>query len=160
MSDLTPLYQGEVWFKRYSDSSTQGSQIVLTLPDRDELQPFVGKEGKRFMCVLVEVGDDERPISAQPRGVIEPKVPANRPEMGEVCRWLVFQGKDYKFQSFVLERAGMDDEDVTEDNAAKAVRAICGVQSRSDIDLDVEALERFHTKIRKPWAVLNRAVTA
>ena len=47
MAEPTPTFAGEVQFRRYSDTSTQGTQIVLALPDRESLQSFIGLEGKR-----------------------------------------------------------------------------------------------------------------
>lgn len=59
---VTPSFQGELQFRRYSDTSTQGQQVVFCVADREALEPFIGKEGKRYMAVLVEIGDDEQPV--------------------------------------------------------------------------------------------------
>jgi hypothetical protein len=61
---IEPVFSGEVQFRRYSDTSTQGQQIVLQVEDRESLRPFIGLEGKRFMAVLVAIGDDEQPSGA------------------------------------------------------------------------------------------------
>ena len=76
---MTPSFQGEVQFRRYSDTSTQGQQVVFAVEDREALEPFIGKEGKRFMAVLVEIGDDEQPVESKGRG-----------KLGDLC-WRAIQ---------------------------------------------------------------------
>jgi hypothetical protein len=135
----TPLFSGEVQFRRYSDTSTQGQQIVLTLADREALSVFIGKEGKRFACVLVEIGDDEMPVE-----------PARKDTRGPLCR----EACDYcampEFQRWALERAGL----VGESNANLArdvILQICQIESRKDLDTLPYAENLFRTEIRVPF---------
>jgi len=68
MSDIKPFFQSEVWFSGWGDGHKAGPWIRLSLTDSDALEPFRGlterkgkQAGQRFMCVLVEIGDDEQP---------------------------------------------------------------------------------------------------
>ena len=140
---LTPTFQGEVQFRRYSDTSTQGAQIVLSVSSREDLEPFIGKEGKRFMAVLVEIGDDELPVTA----------PApEKSKLGPKAYWLVLRCKEPDFQKWVWH-AGNFRHDMDEQACAEIVKGWCGVESRADIDGDPKAEALFEKHIRGPWAV-------
>lgn len=144
---MIPAFQGEVQFRRYSDTSTQGAQIVLALADRDELSTFIGKEGKRFMAVLVEVGDDELPV--------EPKI-------GPLGYWLVLRCNEQEFWRW-LETEVTDGNPVeSSDEAARAVKLYMDVKSRKDIDGNPAKERQFHEWIRGPYSrwLLRRGVTA
>jgi hypothetical protein len=140
---ITPAFQGEVQFAGYSDSSRSGPRITLRLHDRAELERFVGKEAKRFMCVLVEIGDDEQPVP-----------PARQPEpskkLGPLALSAVQFCKNPKFREWL----GVE----TEQEAADWIKVQCGVQSRRDIDADPYAPHRFHVAVAKPFAEYMRAV--
>jgi hypothetical protein len=62
-------FQGELMLSGWSDSHTGGSKVTFWLPDDADLDIFrmmtvkKGKTaGQRFMAVLVELGDDEKPV--------------------------------------------------------------------------------------------------
>jgi len=150
---VTPTFQGEVQFRRYSDTSTQGAQIVLGLADRDELQAFVGKEGKRFMAVLVEIGDDETPVEPQ------------KPKVGPLCSLAVQWCKSRDFLEWVRptydewmggDGSGWGDVNPDEVGGNEAycrhfILARCDVESRKELDKSKEAADRFHNCIRRPY---------
>ncbi len=127
---MTPTFQGEVQFRRYSDTSTQGPQIPLALADRAALESFIGKEGKRFMAVLVEIGDDEQPV--QPVA-----------EMGPLCREAVDLCRNEAF----LEWLGVE----TEREAKEFVLQACGIASRLELDTNQEAADAFKLYVRIPF---------
>lgn len=153
---MTPLFQGEIQLRRWSESSTQGVQVTFALPDSGDLEPFKAKAGKRFMAVLVEIGDDEQPVE-QP----EPK----RAAVGPLCMLAVQWCKSPLFMSWirqVYDRAmggngtGFGDikpEHVggAEGYARHAILVLCGIESRKELDTDPEAAERFHRLIRGPF---------
>lgn len=64
-------YQEEVQLLGYGESDSYGPWIKLRLMDEESLSAFRGQEkgmktGKRYACVLVEIGDDEKPVK-QPK---------------------------------------------------------------------------------------------
>lgn len=136
MSEPIPAFTGEVQFRRYSDTSTQGASIVLGLHDRADIEAFIGKEGKRFMAVLVEIGDDEQPVQI------------DKPKGGSASKWLAMRCQEPEFWSF-LHAGGYDVDDA--ESAAEACRKELEVSSRAEIDNDPAAMERFHTRLREPW---------
>lgn len=152
MAEPTPTFSGEVQFRRYSDTSTQGTQIVLALPDREALQSFIGLEGKRFMAVLVQIGDDEQPVSANP---LIQKESANsrsaREPLGDLCWRAVQWCKEPEFWDFLtrtyMHNAVIEDED----DAATAVKSICSVDSRKELDTMPHARDLFNSMIRTPY---------
>lgn len=134
MNPQAIAFKGEVQFRRYSDTSTQGQQVVFAVSDRDALAPFIGKEGKRYMAVLVEIGDDEQPV-------IQPK-------MGDLCRMAVMFCKDPMFIDFIDQRFSPC---LTEFEAKQALYEVLGIASRRDLDSDPKKADAFHTLIRKPF---------
>lgn len=141
---MQTFFQGEVQFRRYSDTSAQGQQVVLTLPGRDELEPFIGKEGARFMCVMVEIGPDEQPVDPTPmveqiKGGPLAQLAGRWCNDPQFCEWLdQFHPRD-------------DDEPHTADTAADWIRMTCGVQSRAEIDSNPRARTLFDGKVRQPF---------
>jgi hypothetical protein len=142
---LTPVFQGEVQFRRWSDSSTQGVQVTFALPDSEALEPLKHKAGKRFMAVLVEIGDDELPVPPQPR----------KDTRGPLCR----EACDYcampEFHIFVATAQGI--EAAGADHAKEFIVGRCGVTSRKDLDTVATAAEKFRTLIRGPFMRWQRA---
>lgn len=133
-----PTFAGEVQFRRWSDSSTQGVQVTFALHDSEALEPLKHKAGKRFMAVLVEIGDDEQPVTPQPK----------RDVRGPLCR----EACDYSilpdFWRFVNERGV---ECRSEADAKAYILEICDVQSRKRLDEDPGAGEYFIQAVRRPF---------
>lgn len=138
---IEPTYSGEVQFRRYSDTSTQGQMIVLQLADREALKPFIGLEGKRFMAVLVAIGDDELPI---------PPPTPRKQKQGPILTWLVMRCKEQAFRDWLTVRGDFA-EPLTEESAAEVVRGWLYVNSRTEIDGNAKAEALFDKLIRKPW---------
>lgn len=64
-------FHGEVQLLRWSETSTNGATITLALADPADLERFKlmtlkkGQQaGQRLMAVMVEIGEDERPVVA------------------------------------------------------------------------------------------------
>lgn len=153
MAEPTPTFAGEVQFRRYSDTSTQGTQIVLALPDRESLQSFIGLEGKRFMAVLVQIGDDEQPVSSDignPTSGNMGKSHIQREPLGDLCRRAVMWCKEPEFQEWlsVTHNEGIA---LTEDVARWFILELCGIQSRKELDTNPEAARKFNQIIRIPF---------
>lgn len=150
MAEPTPTFAGEVQFRRYSDTSTQGAQIVLALPDREALQSFIGLEGKRFMAVLVQIGDDEQPVAGNPV-TTNAGIPASgkpRQPLGDLCWRAVQWCKEPEFIDFLnRQEPGID----SEHDASAYIKRVCGVQSRKELDTNPEARILFNARIRGPY---------
>lgn len=155
MAEPTPTFAGEVQFRRYSDTSTQGTQIVLALPDREALQSFIGLEGKRFMAVLVQIGDDEQPVPANPliskNSVRKPET--TREPLGDLCWRAVQWCKEPDFWLWInnVTHGGVLWHVRSEDEAREFVCEICEVNSRKELDTNPDATRKFHQFIRGPY---------
>lgn len=140
MADVQPSFTGEVQFRRYSDTSTQGVQVVLGLSDRDSLEAFIGKEGKRYMAVLVEIGDDEKPVP-----------PKGTERKGDLCYWTVMRCAEPTFWEFLGHTFPSADPVTNAAQAADLVKFVCTVESRKEFDTDPQARARFDRLIRHPY---------
>lgn len=134
---LTPTFQGEVQFRRWSDSSTQGVQVTFALPDSADLEPLKHKAGKRFMAVLVEIGDDEQPVQ-----------PQRKDTRGPLCR----EACDYCELPAFHEWCGADNAA----NAKSFILNVCGVTSRKTLDVNDRARDQFVAHIRRPFMQWQR----
>jgi len=70
MSTPKPCFSDELMLAGWSETSTGGAKVTFFLPDAAALDVFrqmtVKKgntAGQRFACVLVEIGDDEQPVT-------------------------------------------------------------------------------------------------
>lgn len=144
---MTPAFQGEVQFRRYSDTSTQGQQIVFAVQDREALESFVGMEGKRFMAVLVQIGDDEQPI---PPNSTELKKP--REHLGDLCYRAVQWCNDPEFQEWICKQSQFGlVMPPSAHLAATTIKQWCDVASRKELDTNKRAAEDFRRLVIGPW---------
>ena len=176
----TPVFfHDEVQYVTYSDSPRNGPRVTMRLQDRKLLDRFEGKDGKRFVMVLVEIGDDEQPVP-QP-GIEQPSLseplennaPAIEPALSEPAPAAHHKGgrmareagilcKDRGFQRQVeldhpdlwpgaLQIAEMDKGDLRENAAAWVIRTYCGIDSRAELDHDEAAREKFRRGFWLRW---------
>ncbi len=117
-----PTFQGEVLLRRWSNSSTQGVQVTFALADESDLEPLTAKTGKRFMAVLVEIGDDEQPA--------EPTAPP-----GPLCKRAVSLCQSEAFHKYANVRNDYE--------AGQWLKGQCVVESRKELDTDPEAGRAF-----------------
>lgn len=148
---VKPTFSGEVLFAGYADGSRGGPRVTLRLSDRAELEKFVGMEGRRFMAVLVEIGDDETPVE-EPAPAAKPA--ARRERMAPLCEWAVMRCNEEPFQRWA---AGHPDapkfrKDTPVETAKAAVLFFTGVQSRRDLDTNERAAQALHAFVRRPYA--------
>lgn len=164
MAEPTPTFAGEVQFRRYSDTSTQGTQIVLALPDREALQSFIGLEGKRFMAVLVQIGDDEQPVMGNPVSANVGESHIQRDPLGDLCWRAVQWCKEPEFAEFLSRifydafPGGMSAPAYANNDASGretwckyALQVLCGIGSRKELDTNPEAARKFNQLIRAPY---------
>lgn len=138
---MTPTFQGEVLMRRWSDSSTQGVQVTFALPDATDLDPLKAKTGKRFMAVLVEIGDDEQPVMGNPTSEMK-----TREHLGDLCYRAVQWCNDPEFQMWIS-----GSHEPTSARARDQILNVCRVSSRKDLDKYPDAAERFNRLIRGPY---------
>jgi hypothetical protein len=144
---VKPTYSGEVQFAGYSDSSRSGPRVTLRLADRADLDRFVGCEGKRYMLVLVEIGEDEQPVQAK-----KASSPDAWQELGPLCKWAVMRDDDPMFKAWIPH--GVNPRDY--------ILEACEIGSRKELDTDPAAASRFHQCVRRPFAawLQEQGVTA
>lgn len=142
---MNPTFQGEVQFRRWSDSSTQGVQVTFALPDSEALEPLKGMEGKRFMAVLVQIGDDEQPVQPTPR----------KDTRGPLCREACDLCAMLEFQEWAHATADLRGEP-SEESAKDVILGFCGIDSRKELDTVATAAEKFRAHIRGPFMRFQR----
>lgn len=86
------------------------------------------------------VADFERrePTSEEPKG-------------GPLCKLAAMWCKDEEFWEWLYEHYGQGVPVLNEEEAAELLRALCGVQSRSELDHKPEATARFLNLVRAPF---------
>lgn len=153
----TPTYQGDMMLLRWGDNSTTGMTVTLVLNGIEEghLHPFkglgTGKQGQKFVAVLVPV-DDEGQALGKIIDVVPEKPKRRWHEMSRAQRAGMLCA-DSKFLIWISEapenRAAWkttclaSKEHSAVDVAAEMIRSLCGVQSRSEFDTDEEAGNRW-----------------
>ena len=145
---MKPTFQGEVQLAGWSETHTGGCKITLWLSDPSDLDVFraltVRKgntAGHRLACVLVEIGDDERPV--------EPPA-SEKPKGGPLAKLAGQWCGDPIFWEWLEETVG--EKVASADDAAILVRQVCDVASRAELDNDAAAADRFHRLVRRPYA--------
>lgn len=138
----------------WAETHAGGAKIVLQLADPDDLEPFKamtvakGKiAGQRLACAFVQIGDDEQPV--------QPEQPKGGPLAQLAGRWC----GDETFRIWLCQTYPDVVEAIAEASGSKpfaevvaqAIRAICGVQSRAQLDHDHQAATRFNAAIRHPY---------
>lgn len=154
-AELTPTFSGEMQLAGWSESHTGGAKVTFWLPDPDDLDVFRGltarkgnTAGHRFAAVLVEIGDDERPAQGPqtPAYADNGDNPPSPQRIGPLARLAGIWCKSEGFRAFLLHEYGA--QCFTEDGAASAVRELCGIESRRELDESPAAAERFHAALR------------
>lgn len=145
---MIPTFQGEVQFRRWSDSSTQGVQVTFALPDSTELEPLKGLEGKRFMAVLVRIGDDEQPLDPGSDPIQKPRRKDTR---GPLCR----EACDYcelpEFWAWITADCPDYGPIPDEATARQWVLDTCQIKTRKALDTDSHAAQDFKKYVRIPF---------
>lgn len=151
---MTPTFQGEVLMRRWSDSSTQGVQVTFALPDASDLEPLKAKTGKRFACVLVEIADDETPVSTAATDIPDS---GNPKKGGEWAKLAGIWCADPDFWMFLNQQFPSDDRVENDKEAALSLRVHCDIGSRAELDHDPDALALFNARIRHPFMKFMQA---
>lgn len=127
MSNLTPAFQGELMLANWKETHSGGATVTFMLADKGDLDLFrhmtvkkANLAGQRFAAVLVEISDDEKPVTQK------------------LSQQAALMCKSMGFQQFVEYKSGyqLDGSPAREKMAADFVRSFCGVESRSELDSD------------------------
>lgn len=147
-TDRIVAWEGEVMLLGWGHTSTRGKTVTFQLPEESEGHPFApyrmgnskraGRAGQRFMCVLVQLDDDERPVE---------KTPA------QICYLLC---QDELFRHFLGERSFVPIE--TEQDARAHICEACGIKSRGELDRSPRARAHWDALIYQPW-LKHKALT-
>ncbi|CAJ0719417.1 hypothetical protein LMG6871_02849 [Ralstonia edaphis] len=145
---INPTFTGEMQLAGWSETHNGGCKVTFWLPDAAELDAFraltVRKgntAGHRFMAALVEVGDDEQPVPQDPA--------PEAPKGGALSKLAGMWCQEQDFWTFLGQKHGFTCH--SPDGAANAVRCLCMVNSRAELDHDAEAGGRFQVMIRIPY---------
>lgn len=163
MAEPTPTFAGEVQLRRWSESNTQGVQVTFALADSSDLEKFRGLDGKRFMAVLVQIGDDEQPVDVRKSDIKVRKSDIAHEPLGDLCWRAVQWCKEPEFADFISRayyqvfpggesRTPVVPTDGSQEVFAKfAVQRLCGIESRKELDTNPEAARKFNQLIRGPY---------
>lgn len=143
---MTPTYKDELQFVRYGDGSRTGPTVTFRLPDREFLNSFIGREGKRFAAVLIEIGDDETPVEPQ----------QEKPKGGLLAQWCAMRCKEPDFRAWLSEEFGTEDI-VDEEVAKKFICSTLHIESRAEIDSNDLTSHLFKRLIMEPWSAHCKA---
>lgn len=139
---IAPAFTGEVMLAGWQETHNGGAKVTFWLPSSEELEPFrmatvrKGKTaGQRYMCVLVEVDTDEKPVA-------HPSNSAHLMIMTEA------------FLAYAKE-SGPNREHWDGQRARAWAKYLIGVKSLAEIDSDPQALARYHEMVRRPFAQWN-----
>ncbi len=132
----------EVQLLGYGESDSYGPWVKLRLNDHDMLDKFRGqpcgtksKLGKRYAAVLIEIGEDEKPV--KPESVEEKKEAVKQ---GENCWLAIRMCNNENFKKFVEHQQFGGENQISADQYLKNV---CRISSRKELDNDREAAARF-----------------
>jgi hypothetical protein len=159
--NVAPAFQGEMMLAGWVENHNSGAKVTFWLPDAEALECFRSMTvkkgntaGQRFMAVLVEVGDDEKPVGqetepgdpvvytvtgvcADGSEVKSPSDPAKKG--GTLARDAAMICAAPLFQQFVFAHNG----EPGEAGAALYLRERCSVTSRAELDHDRSAARAF-----------------
>ncbi|SEH89213.1 hypothetical protein [Paraburkholderia hospita] len=148
MSDVQPLFHGEVQLAAWSESHTGGAKIVLWLSDPADLEAFrvmtVRKgnvAGQRMACALVEIGDDEQPVQPVQQA-------AENPKGGPLAKLAGMWCDNPKFWEWIRSKGARC---TGHEEAAQIIRKTCKIGSRAELDSNREAASVFNEMFRKPF---------
>jgi hypothetical protein len=153
MSNVPTIFNGEMQLMNWGESSANGAWVKfwITPEDLEAFRHLKCKSGKiaghRVAAVLVEIGDDERPVQRDTTamGNNMAKGGALAVLAGRLCA-------DERFWDFLLSEYGVTlHAGQAPNESAQWVREQCGVDSRAELDHNEAAAEAFHRIIRGPW---------
>jgi hypothetical protein len=114
-----------------------GYHLTLVLHPNDVPKDlFTSWVGTRYICSLVQLDDQEKPVPKS-EAKTQNKIVAQAAQM---CRSTRFQAW---MQQEVFDQSELPDGPITEDQAAEKMREILGISSRSELAHNDEAANAF-----------------
>jgi hypothetical protein len=148
MNDRLIAFEGEVMLLQWAESSTRGRTVTFLLDNEGEAHPFrdftikSGKRaGQRFMCVLVQIDDDEQPVE-------------QRQKLSQLA---FLYCRDPIFWQWASERSFATVN--SEDTARAWLLELLGIGSRSDIDKTQENERKFEMLVKIPFTSYRESLT-
>ena len=145
------IYRDEVMLTGWNDSQIHGHTVKFWLCLDTLGHPFEGferGEKDRFYISLVELDDDQEPINQEMRDRVESKKKTPSERMSYVAAMLC---KNEGFWTYINEQQSGPVSVADEDGARIWLCMVLGIESRSELDKDPVAAERFHEKVRRPF---------
>ena len=137
LDDLRPYFTTivEAQLKDYGESANAGCWVSLRLPSPEDLEPFRGQDrsgrnartGKRYTLMLIAIDDqDQHEQEHRPR------------RLSQIAGAV---GESEEFRTWVAQAHGA--ECSTAAQAADFIRALCGIDSRAELDTNPAAASVF-----------------
>lgn len=156
-SEQKIAFQGEVclghWAARRETSKgvTDASVTFYSADSEDLVCALQGQEtrgrslkatGKRYFMVLVELDDDEMPVIQEPKKTAT-ETPAKRRRTLSQEAFLTLHDKSQNFRQWVGRMTGTG-MTATLTEADEYIKDICGIDSKSELDSNERAAQKFN----------------
>lgn len=165
------VIEADVMLLGWNESHNRGetASFLFTPGQMDRLKSKTVKKGKvagqMFKMVLVEVDDNGEPVPPEPE-IAAPKTKGNSKFPGGFCGLAVMWASEPSFAAWLASTwsGKLYDAPLTHfDNPSEcsafcawAVKTICGVTSRKELDLSSLAGQIFEREIRVPYMAYRK----
>ena len=131
MTDIKEVSYAFEAVKSALRQTKDGISVSLVIHPNDVPNPLLSDPvGSRYMVGMARLGDDDQPVESEEQREAKRDVTS----AGALCR-------DTDFQKWLLDNGYCDE--VSEDEACKALRILLGVVSRSEIKTNQEAQRKW-----------------
>ena len=131
MTDIKEVSYGFEAVKSALRQTKDGLSISLVIHPNDIPNPLLSDPiGSRYMVGMAKLGDDNQPIESKEQREAKRDIIS----AGALCR-------DMDFQKWLMDNGYCDD--ISEDEATKALRTLLGVESRAEIKTSPEAQRKW-----------------
>ena len=131
MTDIKEVSYAFEAVKSALRQTKDGISVSLVIHPNDVPNPLLSDPvGSRYMVGMARLGDDDQPVESAAQREAKRDVTS----AGALCR-------DTDFQKWLLDNGYCDE--VSEDEASKALRILLGVESRSEIKTNQEAQRKW-----------------
>jgi len=131
-------FKDEVMLAGWQETHSGGAKVTFWLASSEALEPFrlatvrKGKvAGQRYMCVLVEIDTDERPVH----------------HVSSDAHLMIMGEQFQEYAKFAAPAAAL----LGPERVREWAKWVIGVKSLSELDTDPAMVARFHELVRKPF---------
>lgn len=154
----------EVQLADFGETAASGPYTKFRHPDHDDLEIFRGKDratrtktGTRYMMLLVEIQDDEKPVNQEKRKDLE-RATTNK-KGGALSRNAGALCSDKKYQEFLRTTKpqlfagfhGPVNVHTPSEVAKLHIYAVCKITSRAELDYFTDAAAAYKSFIKAPF---------